>query len=316
MFDSLIVQPIFNILVLIYSVVPWADFGIALIIFTVFVRFLMYPLVKKQLHQSRAMQKMQPELKKIQAQFKDDKQAQGLAMMELYKKHNISPWRSIVILFIQIPIFLALFTVIQIFSQHRDQIAKWTYDFLENLPAIHTLIQNPDSFNHTAFGFIDLSKTSIVNGQIYWPLMIIAVIGALTQYLMSKQIMPKTDPTQKRTFRQIMEEAAEGKQHDQSEMSQMVSNNMMKFMPIMMFFIMISLPGALALYYVISNLVAVAQQGYILKGDEEELEEIAEEPTMELTGAKNQKRAEQRAKGAKEAHVTRIVAKDTKRRNK
>ena len=87
-------------------------------------------------------------------------------------------------------------------------------------------------------------------------------------------------------------------------------------MPIMMFFIMITLPGALALYYVISNLVAVAQQGYILKGDEEELEEIAEEPTMELTGAKNQKRAEQRAKGAKEAHVTRIVAKDTKRRSK
>lgn len=316
MFDSLIVQPIFNILVLIYSVVPGADFGIALIIFTVLVRFLMYPLVKKQLHQSRAMQKMQPELKKIQAQFKDDKQAQGLAMMELYKKHNISPWRSVVILFIQIPIFLALFTVIQIFAQHRDQIGKWTYDFLENLPAIHSLIQNPDSFNHTAFGFIDLSKTSVVNGQIYWPLMIIAVIGALTQYVMSKQIMPKTDPAKKRSFKQIMEDAANGKQHDQAEMNQMVSNNMMKFMPVMMFFIMISLPGALALYYVISNLVAVAQQGYILKEDEEELEEIAEESAMEMTGAKNQKRAQQRAKEAKEAHVTRIVAKDTKRRNK
>jgi len=316
MFDSLIVQPIFNILVLIYSVVPGADFGIALIIFTIFVRFLMYPLVKKQLHQSRAMQKMQPALKKIQAQFKDDKQAQGLAMMELYKKHNISPWRSIAILFIQIPIFLALFTVIQIFAQHRDEIAKWTYDFLENLPAINSIIQNPDNFNHTAFGFIDLTKTSVVNGQIYWPLMIIAVVGALTQYIMSKQIMPKTDPKNKRTFRQIMDEAAQGKQHDQTEMNQMVSNNMLKFMPIMMFFIMISLPGAIALYYVISNVVAVAQQGYILKADEEELEEIAEEPVVELTGAKNQKSAQKRAKEAKEAHVTRIVAKDSGRRNK
>lgn len=316
MFDTLIVQPIFNILVLIYSVVPWADFGIALIIFTIFVRFLMYPLVKKQLHQSRAMQKMQPELKKIQTQLKDDKQAQGLAMMELYKKHNISPWRSIVILFIQIPIFLALFTVIQVFAQHRDQISKWTYDFLENLPAIDAIIKNPDSFNHTAFGFIDLTKTSFSGGQVYWPLMVVAVIGALTQYIMSKQIMPRTDTTNKRTFKQIMEEAAQGKQHDQSDMNQAISNNMLKFMPIMMFFIMISLPGALALYYVISNIAAVAQQGYILKEDEEELEEIAEQPIIEKTGARNQKNAEKRAKAAKEAQVTRIVAKDSGRRRK
>lgn len=313
MFDTLIVQPIFNILVLIYSAIPGADFGIALIIFTVVVRFLMYPLLKKQLHQSRAMQKMQPELKRIQTQYKDNRQMQGVAMMELYKKHNVSPWRSIVILIIQIPIFLALFQVIQVFSLHRDQIAKWTYDFMEGLPAIHNLIQNPNSFNHTAFGFIDLTKNAVNQGQIYWPLMVIAVIGAATQYVMSKQIMPKTG-AKKRRLRDIMADAADGKQHDQSEMNQIVSNNMMKFMPIMMFFIMISLPGALALYYVISNLVAVGQQAYILREDEEEMEEIASEPGPELTKAKSQRSAEKRAKEAKEAHVTRIVAKDTGRR--
>lgn len=313
MFDTLIVQPIFNILVLIYSAIPGADFGIALIIFTIIVRFAMYPLLKKQLHQSRAMQKMQPELKKIQAQYKDNKQMQGVAMMELYKKHNVSPWRSIVILIIQIPIFLALFQVIQVFSLHRDQIAKWTYDFLEGLPAIHNLIQNPDSFNHTAFGFIDLTKNAVNQGQVYWPLMIIAVIGAATQYVMSKQIMPKRTG-KKRRLRDVMADAADGRQHDQSEMNQIVSNNMMKFMPIMMFFIMITLPGALALYYVISNLVAVGQQAYILREDEEEMEEIATEPERELTKAKNQSVAQKRAKDAKEAHVTRIVAKDSGRR--
>jgi YidC/Oxa1 family membrane protein insertase len=315
MFESLIVQPIFNILVLIYSAIPGADFGIALIIFTIVVRFLMYPLLKKQLHQSRAMQKMQPELKKIQKQHKDNKQLQGMAMMELYKKHNISPFRSILILVIQLPIFIALFQVIQVFSQNRDQIGKLTYDFLEGLPVISGLIQNPDSFNHTAFGFIDLTKNAVNNGQIYWPLMIIAVIGAVTQYIMSKQIMPKTDGS-KRRLRDIMAEAAEGKDHDQAEMSQIVSNNMLKFMPIMMFFIMISFPGALALYYVISNIVAVGQQSYILKGDEDELEDIADQPVRELTNSKNQRVAQKRARDAKEAHVTKIVAKDTRRRNK
>lgn len=313
MFDSLIVQPIFNILVLIYSIIPGADFGVALIIFTIVVRFLLYPLLKKQLHQSRAMQKMQPELKKIQVQYKDNRQMQGLAMMELYKKYNVSPWRSILILIIQLPIFFALFQVIQVFSQHRDQIAKWTYDFLEGLPAIHNLIQNPDSFNHTAFGFMDLTKNAIHQGQIYWPLMIVAIVGAVTQYIMSKQIMPKTN-AKKRRFKDIMAEAADGKQHDQSEMNQIVSNNMMKIMPFMMFFIMISLPGALALYYVISNLVAVGQQAYILREDTEELEDIASEPTKELTKAKNQGSAQKRAKEAKEARITKIVAKDTGRR--
>lgn len=316
MFNSLIVQPIFNILVAIYGLLPGADFGIALIAFTVLVRFLMYPLVKKQLHQSRAMQKMQPELKRIQTQYKDDRQAQGIAMMELYKKHNISPWRSIVILFIQIPIFLALFTVIKIFTEHPDQIAHWTYGFLQNLPVIHSLIQNPSSFNHTAFGFLDLTKTSVVAGKIYWPLMIVAVIGAVTQYFMSKQIMPKTTGP-KRSFRQIMDDAASGKQQSQSDVNQAVSQNMMKFMPIMMFFIMISLPGALALYYVISNLVAVGQQWYILREDEEELEEIAEEPTLKPVPEKaRNKSAKARAAHAEEAHVTRIVAKDAGRRNK
>lgn len=315
MFEFLIVQPIFNILVLIYSAIPGADFGVALILFTILVRFLMYPLLKKQLHQSRAMQKMQPELKKLQKQYKDNRQMQGVAMMELYKKHNISPWRSILILIIQLPIFIALFQVINVFSGQRDQIGRLTYDFLEGLPAIHKLIQNPDSFNHTALGFIDLTKNAIHNGQIYWPLMIVAVVGAVTQYIMSKQIMPKNNGV-KRRFRDILADAADGKEHDQSEMTQVVSNNMMKFMPIMMFFIMISLPGALALYYVVSNIVAVGQQSYILKGDEEELEDIANEPVRELTKSKNQHTAQKRARDAKEAHVTKIIAKDTGRRKK
>lgn len=314
MFDALIVQPIFNILVLIYSAIPGADFGIALIIFTIVVRFLLYPLLKKQLHQSRAMQKMQPELKKIQKQHKDNRQLQGLAMMELYKKHNISPWRSIVILLIQLPIFIALFQVIQVFSSHRDQIARYTYDFLEGLPTIESLIKNPDSFNHTAFGFMDLTKTAVTSGTIYWPLMILAIAGALTQHIMTKQIMPKTTGPKKR-LKDLLAEAANGKEQDQSEVSQIVTNNMMKFMPIMMLFIMISIPGALALYYVASNVVAVAQQAYILREDEEELEELADQPeSLQMTKAKNQRVAQKRAKEAKEAHITRIVAKDTGRR--
>ena len=69
-FDILIVQPIFDLLIGLYSIIPGGDFGVSLIIFTIIVRFVMYPLVKKQLHQTRIMRKLQPQLAKIKKQAK------------------------------------------------------------------------------------------------------------------------------------------------------------------------------------------------------------------------------------------------------
>jgi YidC/Oxa1 family membrane protein insertase len=105
-----------------------------------------------------------------------------------------------------------------------------------------------------------------------------------------------------------MSEAAEGKQADQGEMNAVVMGKMVKVMPFFMFFIMLNLPGALALYYAVSNLVAVAQQHYILKKDVEEMEQIADEP-LKTVGKKATAKA--RAKTATEGNIIRITAKDT-----
>ena len=146
-FDLFIVQPIFNLLVVLYSAIPGGDFGIAVILFTIIVRFALYPLTKSQLHQTKAMRKLQPELAKIKKQAKGNKQLESMQMIELYKKHGVNPFRSILILLIQLPIFIALYHVIQIFTLHRDQIAKFAYDTLEPIQAIQTLIHHPDQFN-------------------------------------------------------------------------------------------------------------------------------------------------------------------------
>ena len=69
-FELLVIQPVFNLLIGLYSIIPGGDFGISLIIFTIIIRFMLYPLVKKQLHQTKAMKKLQPELKKIKARFR------------------------------------------------------------------------------------------------------------------------------------------------------------------------------------------------------------------------------------------------------
>ena len=308
MFDAIIVKPIFNALMLLYSIIPGGDFGVAIILFTILIRILIYPLVRKQLHQTKLMRKMQPEIAKIKKEAKGNKQLEATMQMELYKRHGISPFQSIFILLIQLPIFIGLYHVIQIIVLHRDEVAKFAYAPLEQLEPIKKIIENPENFNHTMLGFIDLTKTAFSNGTVNIVLLALALISAITQYIMSKQTMPTTG-TPKR-FRDIMKEAAEGKQSDPADMSAAMMRNMVKIMPIMMFFIMVNLPGALALYYTVSNLVATAQQHYLLNKDTEEMEEIAEEVIeKEEARTKRQASAKKRAGAAKEGNITRIKAK-------
>jgi YidC/Oxa1 family membrane protein insertase len=306
-FDLFVVQPIFNLLIGLYSIVPGGDFGVSIIIFTVFVRFALYPLVKKQLHQTQAMKKLQPQLVRIKKQAKGNKQLESMQMLELYKEHGVNPFRSIGILLIQLPIFIALYSVIQIFTIHRDKIAQFSYSFMEQLAPVKQLIQHPDQFNEKLLGFVDLTKSAFSDGHIDIVLVILAIAAAYTQYIMGKQTMPHNES--KKGLRAVMAEAAEGKQTDQAEMNAIVMTKMMKVMPFFMFFIMISLPGALALYYATSNIVAVLQQSRLLKKDEEELEELADAASPETTHKKATAKARQ--KSAQTATITHITAKDT-----
>ncbi len=177
------IQPIFNLLIGIYSLVPGGDFGISLIIFTILVRLALFPLVKKQLHQTRAMKKLQPKLAKIKAETKGNKQLESARMMDLYKEHGVNPFRSILILLIQLPIFIALYQVIRIFTQHRDKVGSFTYDFLEHIQPIHQLIANPDQFNEKLFGVIDLTKPAVAGGAINFSILVIVIIAVILSSL-------------------------------------------------------------------------------------------------------------------------------------
>ena len=309
-FETLIVQPIFNLLLGLYSAIPGGDFGIALILFTIIIRFAMWPLVVKQLHQVKAMRKLQPELAKIKKATKGNRQAEAMQMMDLYKKHDVKPFRSILLLLIQLPIFIALFQVIQVFTSHREDIARFTYDFLENLTPVKSLIENPDSFNQHLFGIIDLTSHAISDVGVNFFLVALALIAAGTQYIISRQTAPST--TTKR-FRDVMAEASAGKQPDQSELNAVMMSKMVKILPVIMLFIMLSLPGALALYYATSNIFAAIQQHFLLKRDVEEMDKIADE-AVKQPGKKATAKA--RAKQAREANVTKITAKDTKKKEK
>jgi len=309
-FDIVLIQPIFNLLIALYSIIPFGDFGLALIVFTIIVRLAMWPLIKKQLHQSRIMRKLQPELAKIKKNSNGNRQLESMQMLELYKKHDVNPLRSIGVLLIQLPIFIALYTVINIFTVHRDQVGKYTYDILEGIGPIHNIVADPSKFNETLFGFVNLTKSALGSTGIDMVLLFaLALAAAYAQRVMTKQTMPNPGP--KKKLRDIMSQASGGKQPAQAEINNAVMGKMASFLPIMMFFIMIGLPGALALYYAASNIVAVIQQRNIFKDDVDEMEDIADKV---IEKSKKESSAKDRAKSAKEANVTRIVATDTRKK--
>ena len=300
-FDVVIVQPIFNLLMLIYSLIP--DFGVSIIIFTILVRLLLWPLVKKQLHHTKAMRKMQPELAKINKQYAKNPQMRNLAMMELYKKHNISVFGPIGILLIQFPILIAMYRVVQIFVSNRADLGKYVYGAVKNLPVANNLVNNPDQFNQNFLGIFDLTQHAISKNSVVIGLLVLAVLAAVLQYLTAKQLSPNSDS--KRRLRDILSEAGSGKEADQSEVNAVVSRKMMKFMPVMVFLIIIYLPGALAMYMTTANAVGYLQNLIILRKDSSEMEDIANEKQSKPSKAKAKKRAD----NAAEARVTRIKAK-------
>lgn len=286
LFDTLVVQPIFNLLIAIYGLIPGGDFGISLIIFTILVRIIMWPLVRKQLHQTKVMRKIQPELKKIKAKAKGNKQLEGQLMMELYRERGVNPFGSIGLLLIQLPIFIALFRVIQIITTEREKIGAFTYGFLEQLQPIAHIINDPNhQFNETLLGVISLTAKAIDGSHIYWPLIILAALAAVLQYVQAKQVTPEAGKEQK--LRDIFKASAKGEEVDQADVSALMSRRMIVLFPFITFFVAIYFPGALVLYYAVTSGVAVIQQHIVLSGDVEEMEVLAETKPTPSERAKN-----------------------------
>jgi YidC/Oxa1 family membrane protein insertase len=278
MFNTLIVQPIFNLLILIYALIPGHNFGLAIIIFTIVIRLLMWPLVRKQLHHAKAMRQLQPELKRIKAAAKGDRQKESQLTMELYKEKEINPFASIGIILLQLPILLGLYISIRKIVQHPHQIIDFSYPFIQHLSWIHTLTHNIHQFDDSLFGLVNLTRTASGPSGVYWPAMVIVVASAIAQYLQSKQLMPASKD--QRSLRQIMSQAGQGAKADQTEVNAAVSRFTVFFIPVIVFLVSLNLAVALPLYWLVSSTIAYLQQARILEDDVTEAEAIADKPAQ------------------------------------
>lgn len=274
MFQNLIVEPIFNLLVFIYAILPGHNFGAAIIIFTVVVRLLMWPLVKKQLHHAKAMRELQPELKRIKQETKGDRQKESLMVMELYKERQISPFGSIGILVVQLIILIGLYSGLSKVVNDPQAIINNSYEWIRNLSWLKQLGNDIGQFDASLFGLIDISRPAIGEEGWYFPALMLVAGSAAIQYFQSAQLMPQQKDSRK--LRQILKEAGQGKQADQAEVNAAIGRSTRYFIPGMIFVFTVGIPAALSLYWLVSGMVAYLQQSKVLKQDETELEAIAD----------------------------------------
>jgi len=265
MFTTIIVQPIFNLLVLIYALLPGHNFGLAIVIFTLIVRLLMWPLVKKQITQAKAMRELAPEIKKIKAAAKGNRQEESRLTMELYREREINPFASFGVLLIQLPILIWLYSGLRKIINDPHQITTFSYSFIRHLSWIQHLTHNIKAFDDSLFGAVNLTRTAVETSGIYWAAMVIVVASAIAQYFQGKQLMPQ-DP-QARSLRKILTEAGGGKDADQAEVNAAVGRSTQYLIPFMVFIVSIRLAVALPLYWLTSSEIAYVQQARVLNED-------------------------------------------------
>lgn len=312
-FDLIVVQPIFNFIMALYALVSGNDLGVAIILFAIIVRVAMWPLIKKQLHQTKLQRQIQPELKKIKEKAAGDKQLEGQLMLELYRERGINPFAPFGVLAVQLPVFIALYQVIRMISQHRDQIAHWFYGFMTGWAPLAAVIANTNNLHESLFGVIDLTKPVINNGSWYIPALVLAVVATLFQWYQSKQITPASKDGKK--LRDILKASASGGQQiDQSEVSAALGQGMLTIIPVIALTSMVAfpIPGALLLFYAVSSIVAVWQQRSVLVDDVEEMEVLADKAKTTKDSSTNK-----RAENAVTAEVVeRRVSKPVQKRRK
>ena len=235
--NSILIQPMVNSLVLLYSMAN-SNFGIAIVLFTIIIRAGMMPLTVKQSRQMKAMSALQPKLKEIQAKYKSDRQRQSQETMKMYKDNGVNPIGCLGPMFIQMPIFIALYQAIikTVPSEPENLVvlSKYLYGWL---PMVRQSIPI-----ESTFFWLDLAKPD--------PTVILPILVGASMFLMQKMTtMPAMDERQAST------------------------NRMMLWMMPIMFGLFASdligpgFPSGLALYWVISNLVGVVIQGFITGWD-------------------------------------------------
>lgn len=233
LFHTFVYDPLYNALVLLLSAFPHFDVGIAVIIFTVAVKLILFPLSKKSVQTQLALKKIEPELQAMRQKFPTDKQAQAVQTMEIYKKHKINPFSGILLLLIQLPILFALYFI---FAQSGLPAIK--------MDILYSFVHAPENVSMQFLGLINIAAPSVVLG----------FLAGLSQFFSAHFSIPAPTPkapgdTSKNTFAE--------------DFGRSLSIQAKYVLPVIIFVIALKVSGALALYWIVSNLFTIGQELYL-----------------------------------------------------
>lgn len=242
LFDTIIYQPIYNLLIFVYNIVP--DFGIAIIIVTILIKFLLVPLSKKQIESQKKMQELQPRIKEIQAKYKNDKEKQSRAIMEFYKSSGSNPLSGCLPMIAQLIFLIAIYRVL--FNISAAGLIASTAD-------LYSFIANPGQINKMFLGAVDLSSKVDFNSLTLTglPHIILVVLAAGSQFVQTKMMMAK----------QTIKKNNQG----EADFAEIMAKQMLFLGPLLTLFIGVQFPAGLALYWLVSTVFMIAQQYHIEK---------------------------------------------------
>jgi YidC/Oxa1 family membrane protein insertase len=243
---TFIYQPLYNLLILIYNFIPFHDFGVAIILVTVLLKFILMPLSKKQIEAQKKMQVLQPKIKEIQEKYKKDKEKQSRALMEFYKENKANPFSGCLPTIFQLVFLIAIYRVLLNISNAG---------LMADPHQLYSFVANPGQINQYFLGLIDLSKainfSQLTAGSIAQIFLIIA--AAIAQYFQTKMLMPAQKAVSK---------------SDNQDISQIMTKQMLYMGPLLTLFIGIKFPAGLALYWLVSTVFALVQQSGLMKKEE------------------------------------------------
>lgn len=201
------------------------NFGMAIIILTIIIKSILYPITKKSLITLEIMKEVQPKIKKIQDKYKDDKIKMQQELVKLYTKYNLNPMASIFPLFIQIPVFISLYKVISVSLSMRQA----SFIFINDLS-----IADPTNILNL-FGLLKYNPKFKIG--------ILPCIMGLSMFLQQK-------------FSEKFQKTDDNKDNPGKGMN---------FMPILFVLVFASFPSGLLLYWIFNNLITIFQQWYIMR---------------------------------------------------
>lgn len=245
LFQTIFYQPIFNLFIGLYDIIP--DVGIVILVITILIKAILWPLTGKGITAQKSLQELQPKLEEAKKQYKDNPQQLAQETLKLYKEHKVNPFGSCLPILIQIPVFLALFWVLQ--KGLGGDISGQLYSF----------VARPESINSVSLGLFDLAKPSVI----------LALLAGIAQWYQAKSMI---------TRRPKPPVSSGAKDED---IMAMMNKQMMYMLPVMTALIGMTLPGGVSLYWFFSTVITVLQQHLLFKKTSVETSAVIEGEIVE-----------------------------------